>query len=39
MILPSKPEDIDRINELEDELENYRSNIALRDKFIIDLKE
>ena len=39
MILPSKPEDIDKINELEDELENYRNNIALRDKFIIDLKE
>ena len=39
MILPSKPEDIERINELEEELENFRSNIALRDKFIVDLKE
>jgi len=39
MILPRKPEDIDRINELEDQLENYKSNIAIRDKFITDLNE
>ena len=39
MILPSKPEDIERINELEDELENYKSNIALKNKFIVDLRE
>ena len=39
MILPRKPEDIDRINELEDQLENYKNNIVIRDKFITDLNE
>ena len=36
MILPSKPEDIEKINEQEDELENLRGNIALRDKLIVE---
>ena len=34
MILPSKPEDIEKINELNDKVEYLETNIALRNKII-----
>ena len=37
MILPSKPEDIEKINELNDKVENLERNIALRNKLINDM--
>ena len=39
MIFPSKPEDIEKINELNDQVEKLEGNIALRNKLINNLNK